>query len=143
MISGAGQVGGLWSDGHDDVILITGYAQEGDDDWYYLLVDDGGFGSLQPRVLLEPPATVDLDLRVAYLNNADREFVPECSTGRECAGIAGHAGCCSTLGAGQDDEVRFDAETGIGQENSGVLLIRVQSFRTPNICDFYHLWVWL
>ncbi len=143
VISGAGRVGEVWSDGHDPVILVSEYALEGDDDWYYLVVDDGAFGRLEPRVLLEPPATTDLDLRVTFLNNEDRVFVPSCDTGDECNGVAGHAGCCSDNGGDNDDEVRFSAETGLRDENTGVLLIRVQSFRTPNICDFYTLYIWI
>ena len=143
VISGAGRVGALWADGHDPVILVTGFAVEGDDDWYYLTIDDGAFGSLQPRVLLEPPAGTDLDLRVAYLNNVDRVFEPDCDVGDPCENIAGHVGCCSTNAGDNDDEVSFDAETGIGQENSGVLLIRVEAFRTPNVCDFYTLYIWI
>ena len=146
MITGTSRVGDagqVWSDGHDPVIVVSGYALEGDDDWFYLVIDDGAFGSLQPRVLLEPPATTDLDLRVTYLNNADRELVPSCDTGVACAGVAGHAGCCSTHAGDNDDEIRFNAETGFGDENSGILLIHVKSFRTPNICDFYTLFIWI
>jgi hypothetical protein len=84
-----------------------------------------------------------LDLRVAYLNNVDRVFEPDCDVGDPCENIAGHVGCCSTNAGDNDDEVSFDAETGIGQENSGVLLIRVEAFRTPNVCDFYTLYIWI
>jgi len=144
IVEGAGRVGdGPWSDGHDPVILVSGYAARPDDDWYFLEVDDQAFGDLEPRVLLEPPPGTDLDLRVAYLNNADRDFVPDCDEGHACVGVAGHPGCCSTLPMDVADEVRFDAETGVAQENSGVLLIRVQAFNTPNVCDFYTLYIWL